>query len=525
MANLKKIPKYYYDQDAVDEVVAFFEDGLRHVKGRFAGKPFILAKWQRDFVSKVFGWKRTDNGLRRYRIVYCEIPKKNGKSTFAAGLALYMMIADGEAGAEVYSCAGDRKQAGIVYKIAKQMCEESPLLNERTQRFRDSIFVPESYSVYEAVNAEDGTKHGLDASCVAFDELHVQKKRDLWDTMENGVAAREQPLVFAFTTAGWDKTTICWEQHEHALRVMNGEIEDDEFLGVIYAADPEDDWELESTWAKANPNYGITIPKAYFKSKAKRAKLMPSQLDAFKRLHLNIWTSGVSSWIPVEEWKKCEVGATLEDMAGRECFVGGDLSSTKDITSFSFVFPPDDDWPRWMVFHRFYMPEDNIKKRNDESKGKYLQWFERGYIIPTPGNMVDYDFIREDLEQLGGKIHILQMALDRWNAVQLITQFVNDGLDVFMFGQGFASMAAPTKDLELKVLAKHLAHDGNPVMNWMVGNTSVQTDAAGNMKPDKKKSSEKIDGVVSTIMAIGIAIASDPDNFKSVYDERGIEFV
>ena len=521
----KKQNKYYFDQDAVDEVVAFFEQGLRHTKGKWAGQPFLLEPWQLDFITKVFGWKRTADGLRRYRIVYCEIPKKNGKSTFAAGLALYLLTADGEAGAEVYNAAGDRKQAGIVFDISKQMCEHSPLISGRTQRFRDSIFVPETYAKYEVVNAEAGTKHGINPSAVIVDELHVQPSRDLYDTLENGVAAREQPLVISITTAGWDRTSICWELHEHALKVMAGDLEDDEFLGIIYAADLEDDWTDPAVWKKANPGFGVTIPESYFAAKCNRAKQIPSHQNAFRRLHLNQWTEQDSRWIATKDWRNCEVGISMELMAGRNCFAGGDLSSTRDITAFSFVFPPDDDWPKWLVLHRFYMPESNIQKRNDESKGKYLNWKQHGYIIPTPGNVVDYDFIREDLQLVGENIHIEQMALDRWNAVQLMTQFTNDGLDVVPFGQGFTSMAAPTKELEKLIVSGAIGHDGNPAMNWMIGNVSVRQDPAGNMKPDKAKSSEKIDGVVSTIMALGVAIAADPDANSSIYDEQGIEFI
>ena len=520
----KQISKYYFDEQAAALAITFIQKFCFHTTGRWAGLPFILEPWQLDLVEKIFGWKRRWDGLRRYRMVYVEIPKKNGKSTFAAAIALFMLTVEGEAKAEIYSAAGDRTQAGIVFDIAKQMAAESPKIAAKTERYRNTIFVPGTWAKYEVINAEAGTKHGINPSTILFDELHVQKNRDLWDTLENGVAAREQPLVISFTTAGWDRTSICWEQHEYARAVIDGTIQDDAFLGIIFAADPDDDWTDPATWKKANPSFNVTVPESYFAAQCERAKRVPARQNAFRRLHLNQWTEQASRWIEVSAWTDNELGVDFESMQNRPCFVGGDLSSTRDITAFCFVFPPDDDWPMWIVIPRFYMPEMNLQKRDDESKGNYLKWKQAGFILTTPGNVTDYDWIREDIKQLGQIIHIKEMALDRWNATQLMTQFINDGLDVVPFGQGFASMAAPTREFEKMIISGELCHDGNPVMTWMVSNVAVKQDPAGNMKADKSKSSEKIDGVVAAIMGVGRAMESDPGSGKSIYDEQGITF-
>lgn len=525
---MKKAPenksKYYFDRVAADTAINFFEKILRHTTGKWAGAPFVLEPWQRQFVETVFGWKRKADGLRRYRIVYCEIPKKNGKSTFAAGVALYLLLMDNEPKAEVYSAAGDREQAAIVFDIAAQMAAESPEIEKRTKIYKRSIFAPASFSKYAVINAEAGTKHGINPSGIIFDELHVQKSGELWDTLVNGVATRDQPLVIAITTAGWDRTSICWDQHEYAKKVIDGVIEDDEFLGIIYAAEPEDEWNDPATWKKANPGYGVTIKAEYFANVAARAARIPARIDAFKRLHLNIWTDSVSAWIMKDDWNSCEGGVTLESMAGRTCFAGLDLGSTKDITALSLVFPPDEIWKKWIILLRFYMPADRIKIRNDESHGNYLKWKDSGYLITTPGDVTDYDFIREDLKQLAENIYIEELAIDRWNATQISTQLIDDGLDVVPYGQGWQSMTSPTKELERLIISKKIVHSGDPVLAWMVSNVAIQSDAAGNMKPDKGKSAEKIDGVVAVIMALGRAMVADPDDGSSIYDDSGIMF-
>lgn len=510
---------FHFDSQAADRAEAFFPHFLCHTKGVWAGKPFILLPWQSQIVRRVFGWKRPD-GTRKYRTVYIEIPKKNGKSTFAAGIALYLLFADGEPGAEVYSAAGDRYQAGIVYETAREMVKTSPELNKRCESMRKSIFVNSTFSRYEALSREAGTKHGINAHGLIFDELHVQKTRELWDTLTEADCTRTQPLTLAITTAGHDRTSICREIHDYAIKVRDKIIEDDEFLPVLFAANEKDDWKDPRVWSKANPSLGVIVTEDYIRRRCEKAERIPGYQNTFKRLRLNIWTEQADLWIDLDDWDKCANGVSLEILAGHPCFAGLDLSSTRDLTALTFLFPPETENDEWKLIPRFYMPAENLMRRVDESKVPYDQWVQEGFIIPTPGNVVDYEYIRKDLEKLGIQISIKELALDRWNSTYLMTQLMEDGLDVVPFGQGFASMSAPSKEWEKLVISHKLAHDGNPVMRWMMSNVAVKEDPAGNIKPDKSRSSEKIDGVVAGIMALGRAIFDEGET-TSVYEQKG----
>lgn len=510
--------KFHFDQAAADKAIIFFEHFLHHTKGRWYGQPFQLMPWQRDALTKIFGWKRPD-GTRRYRMVYIEIPKKDGKSEFAAGIDLYLTLADGEPAAEVYSLAGDRDQAAIIFRMAKTMVLLNPELEKRCEIFKHAIFVEKTMSRFEVLSRESGTKHGQSPSGISFDELHVQKSRDLWDTVTEGTSARTQPLTIAITTAGWDRTTICYEQHVYAVNVRDGVIKDDEFLPIIYAADEEDDWKDPEVWKKANPALGVTKTMEYMAKKCQQAQDIPGYLNTFLRLHLNIWTEQATAWLHLEDWEACANGVSLEEMDGRFCFAGIDLSSTRDLTALDLLFPPESEDEPWKLIPRFYMPGDNIKQRQDESKAPYVEWAQEGHIQITPGNVVDYDHIRKDIEQLGLQIQFRELALDRWNSTQLMTQLGDDGLMCVPFGQGFASMSGPSKEFEKLVLSRQIQHDGNPVMTWMVSNVAVKDDPAGNIKPDKARSREKIDGVVAAIMALGRAIADDSNAGPVEYTE------
>lgn len=511
---------FYFDTKAADMAEAFFPNFLFHTKGIWAGKPFVLLPWQRQVVRRVFGWKRPD-GTRKYRTVYIEIPKKNGKSTFAAGIALYLLFADGEAGAEVYSAAGDRYQAGIVYETALEMVKTSAELNKRCESMRRSIFVSSTFSRYEALSREAGTKHGVNAHGIIFDELHVQKTRELWDTLTSAESSRRQPLILAITTAGWDRTSICWEVHDYAIKIRDKIIEDDEFLPVIFAAQENNDWTDPKVWRKANPSLAITVTEDYIKRKCEKAQLIPGYQNAFRRLHLNQWTEQAVRWLDLEDWDACANGIDLENLSGKTCFTGLDLSSTRDLTALGMVFPPETDGEKWKLAVRFYMPADNVEKRVQESKVPYDIWVRDGHIKATPGNVVDQEFIRHDLHELGDMLNVREIAIDRWNSSYLMTRLVDDGFEVVPFGQGFASMSGPSKEFERLVVSHQMEHDGNPVMKWMLSNVAVKEDPAGNIKPDKSKSSEKIDGVVASIMALGRATFSDSES-PSVYEDRGI---
>jgi phage terminase large subunit-like protein len=512
---------FRFDKDAADRACEFFEIFLKHVKGEWAGQPFVLSKWQRDeIIRPLFGWKRAD-GTRRYRTMYCEVPRKNAKSTTGAGIALYLLFSDGEMGAEVYSAAGDREQAAIIFEIAKQMVEQEPRLKSRCEIYRRSIVYPRTGSAYHVLSADVPTKHGKNSHGVIFDELHVQPNRHLYDVLKTSMGSRRQPLMVMFTTAGHDRESICWEEHSYALKVRDGIIKDDTYLPVIYSAADTDDWTDPKVWTAANPGLGISIKLAYLEEECERAKESPAYQNTFRNLYLDQWTEQSTRWIDMALWDACSEPVNERELEGRECYGGLDLASTTDIAAFVKLFPPTDDDQRWRVLCRFWVPKENMRKRSDRDRVPYAVWSQQELIEPTEGNIIDYDVIRKRIGEDGQRFNIREIAFDRWNATQLTTQLAGDGFTMVPFGQGFQSMAAPCEELRKLLVSHQLAHGGNEVLAWMASNVAVKQDPAGNLKPDKSKSSEKIDGIVALIMALGRAMVRP--EFSSVYEFHGIE--
>lgn len=513
---------FYFDDQAADRAVQFFERFLVHTKGKWAGHRFELMEWQKnEIIRPLFGWKRAD-GLRRYRTAYIEIPRKNGKSTLCAGIALYMLMADGEFGAEVYSAAGDREQASIVFNDCKAMIGLSPALRKRLKTFRNSITYADMNSSYKVLSADADTKHGFNASAIIFDELHTQPDRDLWDVLTTSTGAREQPLVVAITTAGYDKNSICWEQHEYARKVKDGLITDASFFSFIAAAEETDDWTEEATWRKANPGIGQTIKLDYLQDACNKAMQTPALQNTFRRLHLNQWTSQATRWMDMAVWDASASLIIPEQLKGRECYGGLDLASTTDVAAFVLVFPPVAPETAYQVVPFFWMPKDNVRKRIDSDRVPYDVWIREGFVTATDGNVIHYAAIRRKIEALAKEYDIREVAYDRWGAVQLSQELGDAGLTVIPFGQGFASMSPPTKELLNLVTGKNLRHGGNPVLRWMADNLVVKQDPAGNLKPDKAKSTEKIDGIVAMIMALDRAIRHENHKVRSIYQERGL---
>lgn len=508
--------EFYYDERAATAVVRFFSL-LRHTKGQWAGQPFQLAPWQEELIIRpLFGSKRRD-GSRRYRRAYIEIPRKNGKSTLASGIALYLLLADGEPGAEIYSAAADRYQAAIVFDQAKKFVESNPLLAREVRIYRNEIVVPRSDSFYRVLSADAFTKHGLNAHGVVIDELHAQPNRELWDVLATSMGARRQPLLVAITTAGYDRTSICWEQHEHARRVLHTPHADPEQFAFIAAADEGDDWTRPDTWQKANPSYGITVSEEYLASECRRALAAPAYQNTFRRLYLNQWTQQADRWMPMAEWDQC--GGELPDLTGRTCWGGLDLASTTDIAALVLAFPSDQE-PLYLLSF-FWIPADNMVERERRDGVPYSVWVRQGLVEATPGNVIDYAYIRRRINQLAQQYNIQEIAFDPWNATQLAIELQSDGVEMVQMRQGFASMSGPSKELLRLVLARGLAHGGNPVLRWMADNVSAKQDAAGNVKPDKATSTGRIDGIVAAIMAIGRATTA-PKEEPSVYESRGV---
>jgi phage terminase large subunit-like protein len=517
---------YFFDPAAAQRVLDFFRLYLRHIEGEWAGKPLIPEQWQYQFLRDLFGWKRLAEGTRKYRLGYVEVPRKNGKSTMGAGVALYLAFSDQEPGAKVFSAATDRDQAAIVFDTASSMVKANPQLRDRCEIFKRSIYVPRGNAVYRVLSGVP-KKSGLNAHGIIFDELHEQPNRQLMDVLHTSTVARRQPVELYATTAGYDEQTICFEMHELALKVASGVADVPSLLPVVFAADEKkDDWTKEETWRKANPCFGISVKAEYLQTECEKALQVPAYQNTFKRFHLNIWTRQHELWMPKELWDACGEPFHIEALEEQKCCMGGDLSSVEDLSSVAAVWPVLDSETGIVHFFTrswFWMPRENLRKKEDLDGAPYGLWAEQGFITLTEGNIIDYDFIRAEINRQGEHYPIQEIAFDRWNATQLITQLGGDGFTVFPFGQGFASMAGPTKQLMDTVKARTLHHGGNPVLSWNVSNVSVRSDPAGNWKPDKAASKKRIDGAVALIMALGRASLHLDD--VSAYDSRGVLFL
>ena len=502
-----------YNKDLADFAVAFIES-LCHTKGTWAGKPFELIDWQEQIIRDIFGTIKP-NGYRQFNTAYIEIPKKMGKSELAAAVALLLCCGDGEERAEVYGCAADRQQASIVFEVAADMVRMCPALAKRVKlnaSMKRMVYLPTN-SFYQVLSAEAYSKHGFNIHGVVFDELHTQPNRKLFDVMTKGSGdARMQPLYFLITTAGTDTRSICYETHQKAKDILEGRKIDSTFYPVIYGADESDDWTDPKVWKKANPSLGITVGIDKVKAACESAKQNPAEENTFRQLRLNQWVKQAVRWMPMEKWDRCAFATSEDDLRGRVCYGGLDLSSTTDITAFVLVFPPEDEEDKYHILPYFWIPEDNIDLRVNRDHVPYDIWQKQGYLNTTEGNVVHYGFIENFIEKLGTKYNIREIAFDRWGAVQMVVPF----------GQGFKDMSPPTKELMKLVLEERVAHGGHPVLRWMMDNIFIRTDPAGNIKPDKEKSTEKIDGAVATVMALDRAIRHQGENINSVYDERGL---
>ncbi|MFH6615670.1 terminase large subunit [Streptococcus suis] len=516
------LPTSHYDKAKADRAVTFINN-LSHTKGKWAGKRFDLLPWQEQIVRDLFGIVKED-GNRQFLTAYIEIPKKNGKSELAAAIALYLLYADNEASAEVYGAACDRNQASIVFDVAKQMVQMSRPLEKRSKIMGATkrIVNYSNAGFYQVLSAETGTKHGLNVSGLVFDEIHAQPNRHLYDILTKGSGdAREQPLFFIITTAGTDRNSICYELHTKALDILNGRKKDSSFYPVVYGLSDEDDWNDEANWLKANPSLGHTIGIDRVREAYQQALDNPAEENVFKQLRLNMWTSSSVAWIPEHVYAKGNDPIQYESLKGRSCYAGLDLSSTSDITAFVLVFPPRFEEENYIVLPFFWLPEDTLELRCRRDHVLYDVWERQGYIKTTEGNVVHYGFIEKFIEDLSEIYHIKEIAYDRWNATQMVQNLEGMGLTMVPFGQGYKDMSPPSKELYKLMMEGKIQHGGHPVLKWMGQNVVMRQDPAGNIKPDKEKSVEKIDGIVALIMGLDRCIRHQTDE-GSVYDERGI---
>ncbi|QPL37473.1 terminase large subunit [Thalassospira sp. B30-1] len=517
----------YFSIPRADHAIRFF-GYLRHSTGKWGGQVFELANWQAFCTAVMFGWLWESTQKRRFRMAYIEVPRKNGKSTFLSPIGLYMMVADGEPGAQVYAAATKADQAKIVFDEAAKMARTSPVLRKRVRERAHHMEHPKSFSVFKYISADGKRLDGLNSHCNIIDEVHAHPNRLLIDVLRTGTGAREQPLTVEITTAGADPHSICREHHDYTVNVLKGLFENDGWFGFICSIDPGDDPFDELSWKKANPNYGISVFADGLKAEFKEAEDNPSALASKMRLYLNVWSQTAEIWLDIEKWRACETVYDRASMRGRRCYIGLDFGAVSDITALVLVFPPVDSGEPVKIMPFFWVPLGTIEKRRVDQAVPYDVWLRDGLIFQTEGTATNYTAIEhfiigDDAGNTGliNEFEVMEVDYDRYFAGQLIQHLEERGVLCVAFGQGYFSMAAPCRELERLVLEGSIAHDGNPVMDWMIANTAVKMDDSGNMrpiKPDTRKDMRKIDGVVAMLMALGRMISAEEDSNVISYE-------
>lgn len=529
---------YRWDYDLACKAIGFFQNRLTHVKGAKARKPFILERWQKAIIGNLFGWVSKSDGTRRYREAFLLIPRKNGKTPMAAGILLYMLFEDGEPGAEIYGAASTYKQASLVFAHARGMVlqdrgdpsrnGDGEPLADRCKIFKGqakAIELHSDFSIYHVIAADAEPSHGFNTHGAVVDELHAQPNRDLVDTLETSIIGRENPLIVHITTADFDRESICNEKQDIAQLVIDNAGDENKpgfvptLLPVIYAATTDDDWTDEKVWRRVNPNLDVCVSLKALRVLGEKAKDVPSFENTFKRLHLNIRTKSDKKFFDMDQWDgPCAAPVDAEALKGRKCYGGLDLSSRSDVSALVLVFPDEDGGYDVLPF--FWIPGENAHRRERKDRVPYITWSNQGYVELTDHNRIDQCLIRKKINGLGELYDIQSICIDRWDASKITSELQDDGFEMIEFGQGMASMTSPTKEVEAMVMGGNLRHGGNPCLRWMANNTAVEEDAAGNLKPSKKKSHEKIDGIVALIMALarGMVMPSG----VSVYKDRGL---
>lgn len=514
--------RWRFDAERAAAAVEWFPSCLVFIEGARANEPFVLEDWQAAIVGNLFGWV-DENGLRRYREAFVGVGRKNGKTPLAAGIALLLLLEDDEPGAQVYSAAADREQASLVYRHAATMALRCSLYADRVKTYRTTkaLEVPETLSILRALSSDAETKHGLNVHGAIVDELHAHKNRDLVDVLLSGRGARRQPLVLYITTSDYDRESICNELWDHARKVRDGTAPDARFLPALWEAGANDDWKDPAVWRRANPNLGVSKSLSDMEEECAKAQMLPRYLNAFLRLHLNVRTGSHTAWLPMERWDAC-AGPTgwealPESLAGQECYLGLDLAQTSDIAGLCAWFPAARAVVPWG-----FAPLDNARERAKRDRAPYLEWASSGAITLTEGNVTDYEAIRLRIMECAARYRVKALAFDRWHATDLVQRLQADGVPVFACGQGYGSLSAPAKAVEAMVLttrgADRLAHGAHPVLRWMASHAMVETDAAGNIKPSKRRSSEKIDLLVALVMAVAASNATvAPTGAPSVF--------
>lgn len=521
---------YVFHEAAADYACRWIETRCVFTEDKWAGKPFKLAPWQRDdIIRPMFGWKRKADGLRRYRRVIVWVPRKNGKTELAAAVALVALLATGVMGGQVYSIAKDKDQARLVFDKASKMVAWSPSLSQVTEPLKNALFVPQLSAKFEPLSGVPEGKHGRSASGLIGDEVHEWADDRLYTFMHQSEAAREEPIEFLISTAG-SMDGYGWELWQECQKILDGTIDDPETLVVVYAADPEDDWTDPTTWAKANPNLNISVRRDYLEAECKKAQESPRKENDFKRYHLNLWTEQDVRWLPMDLWRKCSVASVeqeywrdlRDELRGRTCYGGLDLASKVDIAAFVLAFPPEKEGDRLVLLPKFWVPEASVERRSRVDRVPYAEWVKMGAMIATPGKVIDYDWIEHEIFEAAATFDIRMLGVDDWNAQQLVTSLESQSVPILRVRQGFKSLSDPSKELERLVIGEKLEHGNHPVLTWMARNAAYDEDPAGNIKPSRAKSKEKIDGIAATVDALAAMMGDEGDAGPSVYQERGL---
>jgi phage terminase large subunit-like protein len=487
-----------------DNLCAFIER-LPHVKGPLAGESITLEPWQIFILSTVFGWVKSD-GKRRYRRSYIEVPRGNAKSTLSSAVALYMLAADGEGGAEVYSLATTRDQARIVFGDAQTMARRSAGFRSRfaVNVGAHNMHVLASGSKFEALSAEGSTLDGLNIHFGCVDELHAHKTRTVYDVVETGTGKRDNSLLWVITTAGSNRAGICYEARTFVTKLLNGVIEDDTQFGIVYGLDDGDDWTTENALVKANPNWGISVRPEILGPLQAKAMQLPSAVNNFKTKHLNEWVNADTAWMYMRAWDACgDSSLDIEAFTGQPCWVGLDLASKTDIAALMLMFQHPEISDAYVVFGKYYLPEDTVQAAGNS---QYPGWMRTGRLTVTPGNVIDFGWIEADLLDLVLRFAVQAVAFDPFQATQLSTRMLAEGLPMIEVRPTVLNFSEPMKTLEALVLQRKLVHDGDPVLTWMASNVVAHLDAKDNIYPRKERAENKIDGIVALIMALSRAI-------------------
>jgi phage terminase large subunit-like protein len=516
--------RYRFDNDAAERVCRFIEL-LPHVKGMWASpRPgrsnlISLEPWQCFFLVNIFGWRRP-NGTRRFREVYLEVPRKNGKSLLAASIGLFMLTSDGETGAEVYSGATTEKQAWEVFAPARLMALGRPdlITHYKLEVNASNICIPSTGAKFEPLIGKPGD--GASPSVAIIDEFHEHQTPDQYDTMLTGQGARQQPLMLIITTAGDNLGGPCYDKRASMIRILDGTVEDDEKFAIIYSIDEGDDWTGEAALIKANPNYGVSVGAEFLQSRQREGMENARRAGIFKCKHLNLWLQARNAFFNMDRWRECaRPGLTLASLQGRRCRVALDLASKIDIAAMQFLFPLDGG--KFAVLGRYYLPEETIAKAaNDHYRG----WAAAGHLVATDGEIIDFDRIKDDILMLSSDFEIVEVCYDPWQSTHLATQLMAAGVPVVEYRQTVQTMSDPMKTLDAWITARKIEHDANPVMEWMLSNVVANEDAKANVYPRKLRSEDKIDGAIGAIMCIGRHLAADANagTGTSVYEQRGM---